>query len=56
MAAHRVGRRVTAIGTNERMKNTFDTVGASMTFMDDTGQPMGEPKKNPATLRTKYFY
>ena len=56
MAAHRVGRRVTAIGASERMKNTFESVGASMTFVDDSGEPMGEPKKNPATLRTKYFY
>ena len=51
MAGHRVGKRVTQQGINERTKNTFESVGSAMTFMDDRGRPMGEPVPDPRTRK-----
>ena len=51
----RVGKRVTQYGIDQRAKNTFDTVGVSMTFMKD-GEPMGEPVKDPRTRDTRKYY
>lgn len=51
----RVGKKVTQYGIDQRSKNTFDTVGVSMTFMKD-GEPMGEPVKDPRTRDTRKYY